>query len=141
MTRHRMRAESLAAFERLAAEFARTLAPGNVVALAGQLGSGKTAFVHAVVRELHGDATSVTSPTFVFWHRYPGKPPIEHLDLYRVGGPDEALELGLEESFDPGSIVLVEWPERLPALIPAHALRVQIEGSGDDPRALVFERP
>jgi len=136
-----MRAHGLDAFERLAAEFARTLAPGNVVALAGELGSGKTTFVRAVVRELHGHDRGVASPTFVFWHRYPGKPPIEHLDLYRIEGPAEAAELGLEESFDLGSIVLVEWPERLPALIPPHALRVEIEGAGDEPRSLTFEHP
>jgi tRNA threonylcarbamoyl adenosine modification protein YjeE len=141
VTRRRMRAAGLAAFERLAEEFARSLVPGNVVALAGQLGSGKTTFVRAVVRELHGDDDGVASPTFVFWHRYPGEPPIEHLDLYRIEGPGEAAELGLEESFELGSIVLVEWPERLPALIPAGALRVEIEGSGDEPRSLTFERP
>jgi tRNA threonylcarbamoyl adenosine modification protein YjeE len=136
-----MRAEGLDAFERLAAEFARTLAPGNVVALAGQLGAGKTTFVRAVVRELHGDDGAVASPTFVFWHRYPGKPPIEHLDLYRIEGPGEASELGLEESFELGSIVLIEWPERLPALIPPDAVRVEIEGSGNEPRSLTIERP
>jgi tRNA threonylcarbamoyladenosine biosynthesis protein TsaE len=140
MTRRRERAEDLAAFERLAAEFARTLAPGNVVTLEGPLGAGKTTFVRALVRELHGSDAAVASPTFVFWHRYAGEPPIEHLDFYRIERPSEALELGLEESFRPGSIVLVEWAERLPDLIPPGALRVAIEGAGDGPRDVTVER-
>ena len=141
MTRRHARADGLAAFERLAAEFARTLAPGSVVALAGPLGAGKTTFVRAVVRELHGDDSAVASPTFVFRHTYAGRPPIEHLDLYRIDDPAEATELGLEDSLDGGAIVLVEWPERLPAFLPPGALRVEIEGAGNGPRSLTIERP
>ncbi len=133
-------AADLDAFERLAAEFARTLGPGDVVALSGELGAGKTTFVRAVVRELHGN-DGASSPTFVFWNRYAGTPPIEHLDCYRVESPEDARELGLEESLDSESIVLIEWPERLPALIPDDAVRVAIEGAGDEPRRLTFERP
>ncbi len=140
MTLRRERVADLDAFERLAAEFARTLAPGDVVALSGDLGAGKTTFVRAIVRELHG-ADVASSPTFVFWNRYAGSPPIEHLDCYRVERPEEALELGLEESFRPESIVLVEWPERLPGLIPPGAVRVAIAGSGEAPRELTIERP
>lgn len=140
LMRRRVHAAGLEAFERLAADFARTLAPGSVVALSGELGSGKTTFVRAVVRALHGDDRAVASPTFVFRHRYAGRPPIEHLDLYRIEDPAEAVELGLEDSFDAGSIVLVEWPERLPGLLPAHAWRVEIEGSGESARQLTIER-
>ena len=94
-----------------------------------------------MVRELHGEDAGVASPTFVFRHRYAGSPPIEHLDLYRIDDPSEAVELGLEDSFAAGSIVLVEWPERLPGLLPSHASRVEIEGSGDAERRLTIERP
>ncbi|MGP6189308.1 MAG: tRNA (adenosine(37)-N6)-threonylcarbamoyltransferase complex ATPase subunit type 1 TsaE [Vulcanimicrobiaceae bacterium] len=110
-----------------------------MVALAGDLGAGKTTFVRAVVRALHG-SDQATSPTFTFRHRYTGEPPIEHLDLYRIEDPAEAVELGLEEAFDGKSIVLVEWPERLPHLIPEHSIHVGIAGAGDSPRDLVFER-
>ena len=79
----------LAAFEALAGEFARGLRPGDVVALEGELGAGKTTFVAAVVRALHG-SDEVASPTFTFWHRYAGQPPLEHLDLYRIDNPAEA---------------------------------------------------
>jgi tRNA threonylcarbamoyl adenosine modification protein YjeE len=142
--RHRMKADyarvdDLAAFERVAAAFAADLRPGEVVALTGDLGAGKTTFVRAVVRALHG-RDEASSPTFTFRHTYAGEPPIEHLDLYRIEDPAEARELGLEEAFDGASIVLVEWPERLPQLIPEHAVHVGITGSGDSPRDVVIER-
>ena len=94
MTHSRLRAESLAAFEEIAREFARGLKPGDVVALSGPL-VGKTTFVASVVKELHGDRTAVSSPTFTFWQRYEGTPPINHLDLYRIEEPGEVVELGI----------------------------------------------
>jgi tRNA threonylcarbamoyladenosine biosynthesis protein TsaE len=130
----------LAAFERSAADFAATLRAGDAVALEGDLGAGKTTFVAAVARAL-GNADEVASPTFIFRHRYAGAPPIEHLDLYRIEDPAEAVELGLEDAFSPDAITFVEWPSRLPSLLPAHAIRVRIEGSGDGPRVLAIERP
>jgi tRNA threonylcarbamoyladenosine biosynthesis protein TsaE len=133
------RVDDLEAFERMAAAFAADLRPGDVVALSGDLGAGKTAFARAVVRALHG-RDEAASPTFTFRHRYAGQPPIEHLDLYRLENPAEAVELGLEEAFDGESIVLVEWPERLPHLIPERAIHVAIAGAGDSPRDIVVER-
>ncbi|GAC1522688.1 MAG: tRNA (adenosine(37)-N6)-threonylcarbamoyltransferase complex ATPase subunit type 1 TsaE [Vulcanimicrobiaceae bacterium] len=129
----------LAALEEFAREFVRTLRSGDVVALRGDLGSGKTTFVAACVRALGSDA-DVASPTFTFWHRYGGTPPVEHLDLYRIESHDEAAELGLEEAFDGGGIVFVEWPERLPALLPPHAIGVSFAGAGDEPRRATIER-
>jgi len=133
-------AADLTALEALARDFARTLQAGDVVALRGELGSGKTTFVAAVVRAL-GGTTDVASPTFTFWHRYAGAPPVEHLDLYRIDSPAEARELGLDEALAPGSIVFVEWPDRLPGFIPAHAIGVTLMGSGDAARHLTIVRP
>jgi tRNA threonylcarbamoyladenosine biosynthesis protein TsaE len=124
-----LQARDLAEFEALAAQIARALAPGDVVALEGDLGSGKTTFVAAAVKALGSDA-DVTSPTFTFWHRYGGSPALEHLDLYRIEDPAEAAELGLEEAFGPGRIVFVEWPGRLPGFVPAGAIRIRISGAG-----------
>jgi tRNA threonylcarbamoyl adenosine modification protein YjeE len=123
-----------------AGELARMLRPGDVIALQGELGSGKTTFVRAIVRALHGD-DAATSPTFTFWHRYAGVPPVNHLDLYRIESPHELTELGLEEAFEPGAIVAIEWPERAPQLVPSAAVRVAITGAGSGPRQLVVERP
>jgi len=136
----RSEVRTLAAFERFAGTFATTLRPGDVVALSGELGAGKTAFVRAAVRSLQGrDAAS--SPTFTFRHTYPGRPIVEHLDLYRLDDPAEAAELGLHEALSPDSVTFVEWPERLPGLLPAGAIRVRIAGAGDEPRRIEIIRP
>ena len=133
-------ATDLAAFEALARTFARELRAGDTVALEGTMGAGKTTFVAAVLRGLGRDA-EVASPTFTFWHRYGGEPPIEHLDFYRIEHRAEATELGLEEAFSSRGIAFVEWPEILPDLVPPGAIRVRISGAGDAPRELRIERP
>jgi tRNA threonylcarbamoyl adenosine modification protein YjeE len=124
----------------VAAKLAASLRPGDVVALSGELGAGKTTFVRALVRALHGSDVPVSSPTFVFRQRYDGTPAIEHLDLFRLDDPAEAADLGLEEAFGPDRITVVEWPERLPGLLPAGAIAIRIIGMGEEPRRLVIER-
>jgi tRNA threonylcarbamoyladenosine biosynthesis protein TsaE len=123
-----------------AARLAATLRPGDALALSGELGAGKTTFVRALVRALHGSDVPVSSPTFVFRQRYDGTPPIEHLDLFRLEDPADAADLGLEEAFGPDRITVVEWPERLPGLFPPGAIAIRIDGAGDEPRRLVIER-
>ena len=116
------------------------LRPGDVVALSGPLGSGKTTFVRAIVEAIHG-VDETTSPTFTFRHRYAGSPPIDHLDLYRVDDPSELTELGLEQAFDGSSIVLVEWWTNAPGLLPARRYEVEIAGAGDEPRRVTVREP
>jgi tRNA threonylcarbamoyl adenosine modification protein YjeE len=123
-----------------AVALARRLRPGDVVALSGPLGAGKTAFVRAIVEVLHG-ADQTTSPTFTFRHRYAGVPPIDHLDLYRIEDPRECVELGLEDAFDGASIVLVEWWRNAAGLLPPRRFEVEIEGAGDGPRQVELREP
>ena len=105
-----------------------------MVALRGPLGAGKTTFVRAVVRALHGSDDAVSSPTFIFRQRYDGTPPIEHVDLYRIQDPAAELpDLALDDAFAPDRIALVEWPERAAGCLPADRIEVAIEGSGDEP--------
>jgi tRNA threonylcarbamoyladenosine biosynthesis protein TsaE len=130
----------LAQLDATARELARSLLPGDVVALRGDLGAGKTTFARALVRALHG-VEEASSPTFTFWHRYPGTPPVNHLDLYRVERRGEMAELGLDEAFEPDSIVLIEWPERAWGSLPAATVEVTISGSGTEPRRLRVRRP
>ncbi len=111
-----------------------------MVALRGPLGAGKTTLVRALVRALHGSDDAVSSPTFIFRQRYDGTPPIEHLDLFRLDDPADAVELGLEEAFGLDRITVVEWPERLPGLLPPGTIAIRIEGAGDAPRRLMIER-
>ncbi len=119
----------------LARSFARKLKAGDVVTLTGPLGAGKTTFVRGIVLELLG-ADAVTSPTFTFWHEYPGNPTVRHLDLFRLEDESELVELGLREAFDGAAVVAIEWPERAPSLIPAGAHAVEIQGAGDGPRTV-----
>ncbi|HTX55788.1 MAG TPA: tRNA (adenosine(37)-N6)-threonylcarbamoyltransferase complex ATPase subunit type 1 TsaE [Candidatus Acidoferrales bacterium] len=128
------------AFEAFARDFARGLRAGDVVALSGELGSGKTTFVRAAVRALHGE-DQTSSPTFTFWHRYPGEPPVDHLDLYRVNDAAELRELGLEDALDGRSIAFIEWWTHAPALLPARRYEVHLEGSGEQPRTVEVKTP
>ncbi|HZV77726.1 MAG TPA: tRNA (adenosine(37)-N6)-threonylcarbamoyltransferase complex ATPase subunit type 1 TsaE [Candidatus Babeliales bacterium] len=125
---------------KFAAIFARRLRPGDVVALSGPLGSGKSAFVRAVVRALHGTDQSC-SPSFTFRHRYEGEPPIEHIDFFRIEDPRELSELGLEEALDGQSIALVEWWRNAPDAIPARRYEIEIDGAGNEPRTLYLRLP
>jgi tRNA threonylcarbamoyladenosine biosynthesis protein TsaE len=119
--------EDEAATAALAGLLAPYLAPGDVVALSGDLGAGKTSFARALIRTLCGpdDAgREVPSPTFTLVQSYEtpaGR--IHHFDLYRVRSPDELTEIGWDEALADG-IVLVEWPDRAGALLPARRLDI-----------------
>lgn len=123
------------AMREFAVRFARRLKPGDVVALSGPLGSGKTTFVRFVVEALHRN-DQTTSPTFTFRHRYAGTPAIDHIDLFRIGDPSELSELGLEEAFTGESVVLVEWWRNAPQLLQARRFEIEIAGAGNAPRVL-----
>jgi tRNA threonylcarbamoyladenosine biosynthesis protein TsaE len=95
--------------EALAAGLAARLRPGDVVAVSGELGAGKTTFVRGAARAL-GVTSPVSSPTFTIGHRYDGSIPVAHLDLYRIAGLDPEEWGDLEPYFD-GTVAFVEWPE------------------------------
>ena len=118
---------------------AQMLGPGDVVALTGELGAGKTCFVQGVVRGL-GVTTPATSPTFVLVNEYRGRLPIHHVDAYRIDTLTELVDLGLLELFDGDGVTLVEWADKLDALLPARAVAVSIEGVGDEPRRITIRR-
>lgn len=110
----------------LAARLTALARPSDVIALKGELGVGKTSFARAFIRARGGDE-AVPSPTFTLVQTYdlPGGA-VWHFDLYRLRAPEEAWELGIEEAFD-GGITLIEWPERLGALLPARRLMVELD--------------
>jgi tRNA threonylcarbamoyladenosine biosynthesis protein TsaE len=119
-----------AATAQLAARLAPILQPGDVVALQGDLGAGKTAFARALIRALAGAEVEVPSPTFTLVQTYDTEAgTIWHFDLYRLQGPDEVVELGWDEATQ--GIVLVEWPERLGTMAPAGRLQITI-GNGSN---------
>jgi tRNA threonylcarbamoyladenosine biosynthesis protein TsaE len=95
--------------ERIGAAVARELEPGDVVAVSGELGTGKTTFVRGAARALGIDGP-VTSPSYTIGHRYAGNPDVSHLDLYRFEGMSDAEWGDLERYFE-DAVVFVEWPE------------------------------
>ncbi len=115
-----------AATAALAGRVAPLARVGDVVALTGVLGAGKTTFARAFIAARAGRTLEVPSPTFTLVQTYdlPGGP-IWHFDLYRLEHPDEAIELGLDEALAE-AISLIEWPERLGELLPADRLDVRL---------------
>jgi tRNA threonylcarbamoyladenosine biosynthesis protein TsaE len=111
--------------EAVAARLAGALAPGDVVLVSGELGSGKTTFVRGASRAL-GVEGRVTSPTFTIGHRYRGTVDVSHLDLYRFRGVSPAEWGDLEPYFD-NAIVFVEWPEAGSGVLPPARVRVRLE--------------
>ncbi len=99
-------------------DLAQTLSAGDVVALCGQLGAGKTQITMGLVAGL-GSAAAVTSPTFTLLHEYlDGRLPVFHFDFYRMEKPEEVLGLGWDEILDEPGIVIVEWADLFPELMP-----------------------
>lgn len=112
------------AAEALGAAVARVLRPGEAVCLFGPLGAGKTTLARGLIRALTHADEDIPSPTFTLVQTYEGRAfPIAHFDLYRLGGPREVEELGLDEAMEEGAAV-IEWPERLQARLPQDRLDI-----------------
>jgi tRNA threonylcarbamoyladenosine biosynthesis protein TsaE len=125
--------------EALAARLAADLRVGDVVAVAGELGSGKTTFVRGACRAL-GVEGAVTSPTYTIGHRYRGAAAdVSHLDLYRFQGVT-AAEWGDLEPYFEGAIVFVEWPEAGEGVLPPARIRVRLRHADEGHRLVTIER-
>jgi tRNA threonylcarbamoyladenosine biosynthesis protein TsaE len=127
--------------EALAARLAQRLEPGDVVLVSGDLGAGKTTFVRGAARAL-GVRVPVTSPTFTIAHRYEGRIPVSHLDLFRLDGLDAEEPELLADELAPDRIAFLEWPEHGgPDLGEARvAARVRLEHLGADRRRVIIEQ-
>ena len=122
-----------------AARISSLLKAGDVIALKGDLGSGKTTFVRGIVKGLNGvSGDEVTSPTFVLMHEYYGKWPIYHMDSYRLKNAEDACAAGLEEFFYTDGIALVEWAERIEKLLPTPAFTIEFKVLGNTERGICF---
>jgi len=124
--------------ERIASSLARSLPPGSVVALYGDLGAGKTVFARGFARGL-GITEPLSSPTFTIVQEYPVPEGgiLFHLDLYRIDNSDAALAFGVDEFLnDPDARVLLEWPERIEDILPEGTIRISISHAGEEKRVL-----
>jgi tRNA threonylcarbamoyladenosine biosynthesis protein TsaE len=119
----------------IGAAVAGVLDPGDVVGLAGDLGAGKTRLVQGAADAL-GVQGPVLSPTFMLVREYDGDPPIHHVDAYRLSGPLELEDLGLEDVLSPDAVVFVEWADRVAAALPDSWLELVLHITDDDHREI-----
>jgi tRNA threonylcarbamoyladenosine biosynthesis protein TsaE len=113
------------------------LLPGDVVALVGELGAGKTQFIKGLAAGAGiGNPTYISSPSFTLINEYPGKVTFYHIDLFRLGKEEEAEELGLEDYFQGEGITAIEWAEKIPSLLPKELLLIRIAYTGRNTRRL-----
>ncbi len=123
--------ETIALGEKLAAE----LPAKAVVLLIGNLGAGKTTLAKGIVKGLGAaEPDEVSSPTFTLIHEY--SPSVVHIDLYRLDTPAQVATLGLDEIFDRTAVVLVEWGEKFPALMPGDRIEIQLRATGENSREI-----
>ncbi|MBM3555591.1 MAG: tRNA (adenosine(37)-N6)-threonylcarbamoyltransferase complex ATPase subunit type 1 TsaE [Alphaproteobacteria bacterium] len=135
MAETRFALPDVAATAALAGRIARLVAVGDVLALRGDLGAGKTTFARHVIAALTGAEVEVPSPTFTLVQTYETRVGLVwHFDLYRLERPDDAWELGIEEAFASG-ISLIEWPERLGALLPEDRLDIRFAIAAGEARS------
>lgn len=130
------------ATEAFGSRLAEVLRPGDMVALSGQLGAGKTTLARGILQAL-GLEAEAPSPSFAIVQPYEPpevRLPVWHVDLYRIEDADEARELGLDEARD-HAVLLIEWPERLGSALSPDALRLRIETTPDGGRRLTAQVP
>lgn len=131
-------ARTAAELQAVAERLGRLMQAGDVLALTGPLGAGKTTFVQGVARGLGVPADRhVASPTFALVNEHPGRVPLVHADLYRVADARELEELGLTDAFDRAAVA-IEWLDRFPDAAPPERLEIAIDVAADDSRTLTF---
>lgn len=133
----RRTSRSPAATRAVGARLGAAARAGDVIALAGPLGAGKTELARGIARGL-GVAERVVSPTFILVAEHLGRVPLFHVDCYRLAGADDALAAGILDDRSAEGVTVIEWAERLGAALPPARLDVAIDGAGDAPRVLVF---
>ncbi len=122
--------------ELLARKMAKVLFPGAFIALNGELGAGKTAFVRALAQGMGIDR--VSSPSFVIVQEYDALLPLFHFDVYRLSDSGELYDIGFADYQARGGVICMEWPERVADVLPEERLDVWIEGSGEQERKITF---
>ena len=113
------------------------LRPGDIIALTGELGAGKTTFVKGIALGLDV-RTEITSPTFTLAHEHRGRMPLYHVDLYRIESHDLVADLGLDEYLYGEGVTVIEWSERMGASLPETALFIRLSAADDTDRDIEF---
>ena len=124
--------------EAIGEQFGRTVADGTVVAMYGDLGAGKTAFVRGMARGM-GIDERVSSPTFTIVNEYLGERTLIHFDMYRLGSADELFDIGWEDYLARGAVCAVEWSENVEEAFYGDEIRLTIEKTSDTSRKITIE--
>lgn len=124
----------------IAEKLAKKLKPGDMIALSGDLGSGKTTFTKGIGKGLGvKDPRHINSPTFVLIKEYKGNIPLYHLDLYRLDDPKEIESLAIEEYIYGDGVAVIEWAEKIKCILPKKHILVKFKIKGDNKREVVIE--
>lgn len=135
------RAETPDAMKALGAQAAESARAGSVIALVGGLGAGKTHWTKGFVAGL-GSSAEVTSPTFGLVHEYPGgRLPVFHFDFYRLDAPEELIALGWDEYLEEGGVIVAEWADKFPGLLPEDAVWLEFSIRADGAREVAGRSP
>ncbi len=118
----------------------RRLAAGSVIALIGELGCGKTLLTRGICEGLGVPPRQVNSPTFVLVNEYRGRLPVFHMDLYRLGNESDVVELGITDYLSrvESGVMIIEWAEKIPSLLPGGLLKVEFKILASRKRRIVF---
>ena len=138
VARATLHSHSPADTERIARRVAAALRGGETIALIGQIGAGKTTWVHGLAAGL-ACATTPSSPTFVLQQWYRGRLLVCHLDFYRLDDAEEIMRLGLLEPLDTHQVTVIEWADRAGALLPPDRLSLAFQTSDDTERVILAE--
>ena len=122
----------------LGQELGNQLAEGDVIALIGDLGGGKTWFTKGVAQGLGIDSDAIVSPTFTLVNEYHGIYPLYHIDLYRLTSKSDILALGLEEYLSGNGVAVIEWADRWPEEFPEDTIHIELRMVNEHTRAFTF---
>lgn len=125
--------------EALGRTFGRLLQEGQVLALIGDLGAGKTTFVRGLMAGLGAPESSVSSPTFTLVRHYQARVPVIHIDLYRLRSPEEADAIGFSDCFNDQTVTAIEWADRFPTLLPHDRFVIRLAHLSPKTRTVRFD--
>ena len=129
-------ARSLDDTRRVGRALAKVLQAGDVVALIGELGAGKTLLVQSIAAQLGVDPEAVHSPTFVLIQEYDARIPLVHIDAYRLEDTDQFLELGADELLGADNVCLIEWADRVAEVLPRDRITIHLTSTGESSRQI-----